>query len=130
MTLSPQIQAYYEANSLATQVLPASLTSIQECMALAGAKHITIAPPLLKLLATTSASNVTTEFPSLFDDAKLAAVKASTKSGWLKDEAGYRLAVTLSDAGKQEVKLTQAINIFCDMQVKLEALMAKILEEA
>lgn len=127
LKLSPQIQAFYKTHSLSTQVLPASLTSIQECMALAGAAHITISPPLLKLLAKTPATNVATEFPSLFDDEAIVSTKVA-KSLWLEDEAGYRLAVTLSDSGKQEVKLTQAINIFCEMQTKLEKLMEEVLQ--
>jgi transaldolase len=115
-----EAQRYYEANKVKTQVLPASLTSTTEIMELAGVHHITIAPALLQQLATTPASGLTTK--SLFDQA---ATKVYKGKPFIGDEAGYRLAFTRSGNGEGERKLSQAINIFCDMQTEFEALMAR-----
>ncbi|TVY69024.1 Transaldolase [Lachnellula suecica] len=114
-----QAQRYYEAHNITTQVLPASLTSTQEIMELAGVHHITIAPWLLQELAETPVEG--NQVASLFDGSPLEVRKLLNFGS---DEKGYRLAFTLSAAGEGERKLGQAINIFCGMQTKLEALMA------
>lgn len=117
-----EAQTYYKSHGLKTQVLPASLTSIDEIMALAGVDHITIAPALLQELATTPASALATK--SLFDG-EAEAVPIATRVFGI-DEAGYRIAFTRSANGEGERKLTQAINIFCDMQDKIEVMMEAI----
>jgi len=115
-------QRYYAKHGQKTMVLPASLTSVAECMKLAGADHITISPPLLRQLAVTDYDKAT--YPSLYD------VEAVTDSNDeleelndLEVEEKFRMAFTRRDGGKQEVKLVQAINIFCDFQVKLEKML-------
>lgn len=118
-TLCLEAQTYYKSYGFKTQVLPASLTSIDEIMALAGVDHITIAPGLLQELATTPASALATK--SLFDGKPEVSPMAKRVFG--RDEAGYRIAFTRSANGEGERKLTQAINIFCDMQDKIEAMM-------
>jgi len=117
-------QRYYAKHGQKTMVLPASLTSIEECMKLAGAGHITISPPLLSRLADTYYDKTT--YPSLYD---VEAVNGSSDIEEFDDlevEEKFRLAFTRRDDGRQEVKLVQAINIFCDFQMKLEKMMEVI----
>jgi hypothetical protein len=85
--------------------LPASLTSTEEVLSLAGADHITIAPILLEQLALPDCATAT----SLFDE-NLSDVDQPTKTSFLKDEAGYRLAFTRDLGGASEEKLTQVRN--------------------
>ncbi|OCK86097.1 transaldolase [Lepidopterella palustris CBS 459.81] len=121
LALCVQAQRYYERHGFKTQVLPASLTSIKECMALAGANHITIAPALLDELAQTAVDERTVEnYPSLFDNEASLAVPDELKLA--ADETAFRMAFTRRNNGKEEMKLIQAINIFCDMEVTLEKL--------
>ncbi|KUL84980.1 hypothetical protein ZTR_07860 [Talaromyces verruculosus] len=116
-SLCVAIQKYYKSVGAVTQVLPASLTSTDEVLALAGVDHITVAPPLLELLSLPDCPIT----PSFFDS-DTSGVLAFPKTPYLKDEAAYRIAFTRDLAGASEEKLTQAINIFCDMQDKLIAL--------
>ncbi|TVY20868.1 Transaldolase [Lachnellula arida] len=115
-----QAQRYYEAHKLTTQVLPASLTCIEEIMALSGVHHITIAPGLLKELSEKPAAGNQTA--SLFDDAPVG-WKTQELLRFAGDEKAFRIAFTLSGGGEGERKLGQAINIFCGMQDKMEELM-------
>lgn len=113
-----QAQRLYEENGFKTQVLPASLTSTDEIMALAGVHHITIAPCLLQDLVDAPASSLSVT--SLFDDP----LTMGQQFVSYKDrEAAYRIAFTRSGNGEGERKLGQAINIFCDMQDKMEVMM-------
>ncbi|OJJ48452.1 hypothetical protein ASPZODRAFT_62478 [Penicilliopsis zonata CBS 506.65] len=111
------IQHYYRRIKAKTQVLPASLTSTDEILQLAGVDHITIAPGLLEQLAGSASTN---SVPSLFDASP---VLHDFETSFINDESRYRLAVTRDLDGASEGKLTQAINIFCDMQDKLIELM-------
>ena len=124
--LCVEAQRYYEKHGQKTVVLPASLTSVKECMMLAGADHITISPPLLRELAVIEYDE--DKYPSLFDVAEAMNGKAKDSNDDEQDlevEEQFRMAFTRRDGGRQEVKLVQAINIFCDFQLKLE----KMLEE-
>ncbi|OJD29317.1 transaldolase [Diplodia corticola] len=125
-------QRYFLAHSYSTQVLPASLTSAAECMKLAGVQHITIAPALLRELAATQAgaTSPAAQAHSLFDDPSLAHAPVPPKLSYLNDEAGYRAAITQANKGKEEEKLTYAINTFCDMQLALEKAMKAVLSAA
>lgn len=116
-------------------MLPASLTSTDEVLALAGVDHITVAPPLLQLLSLPECG-----IPgSVFDNAASEIPSPLKQPLYIKDEAAYRIAFTRDLAGASEEKLSQvcntrnkyehqlilrgkAINIFCDMQDKLIAL--------
>ncbi|PVH89033.1 transaldolase [Cadophora sp. DSE1049] len=120
--LCVQAQRLYEANDIKTQVLPASLTSTAEIMELAGVHHITISPGLLQALASTPASANATV--SLFDEAAVK-VEVPVFVKYADDQAKYRIAFTRSNGGdgEGERKLVQAINTFCDMQDKMEAMM-------
>lgn len=120
-----QAQQYYQAHGIKTQVLPASLTSIDEIMELAGVHHITIAPALLQQLATTPAS--TLSIRSLFDDVQQGIKPDMVVFGdGPAARASWKIAFTREGAGEGERKLTQAINIFCDMQDKIEAMIDEI----
>jgi hypothetical protein len=100
MDLCVQAQRLYATNEVKTKVLPASLTSIDEIMALAGADHITISPGLLEKLVEVPASHKTTE--SRFD-AKIDMPPMLS----FTNEPEYRIAFTLSGKGEGERKLTQ-----------------------
>ncbi|KAL1867049.1 hypothetical protein Plec18167_008840 [Paecilomyces lecythidis] len=118
------IQRYYKAKGVSkTKVLPASLTSTEEIFALKGVDHITISPGLLEQLAKPGSVPST---PSLIDKTGSAVDPLADftyfKTSYLNDPATYRLEFTRDRKGASEEKLTQAINIFCDMQDKLELL--------
>ncbi|RAH39588.1 uncharacterized protein BO95DRAFT_469602, partial [Aspergillus brunneoviolaceus CBS 621.78] len=110
------IQTYYHAINSRTQVLPASLTSTDEILALAGVHHITIAPGLLQQLAALPASAATT-VPNLFETTP--PIHYDAPGSFRDDEAGYRLAFSREGRGKSEGKLAQAVSIFCEMQDRL-----------
>ena len=117
--LCGQAHQYYREHGQRTKVLPASLTSIDEVMMLAGADHITISPPLLTELANTPTASFTGAVGSVFKEAG-SSINAAKFT--LKDESEWRLSFTRSEAGTSESKIIQAINIFSDMQDRLEAL--------
>ncbi len=103
-----------------TQVLPASLTSIQEVMKLAGAHHITIAPALLAKLAETPANGWEGDIGSVFGSKADGAF--GDYASIIEDESAWRLAFTRRLDGKAEGKIIQAINIFSEKQEGLENL--------
>ncbi|KAL2833495.1 hypothetical protein BJY01DRAFT_225188 [Aspergillus pseudoustus] len=117
LPLCVSLQKYYEAIGARTQVLPASLTSTDEIYALAGVHHITIAPGLLQQL---SQPGFTSQIRSLFDTES---PKPDTQASYVNRESVYRLEFSRAERGASEEKLTQAINIFCEMQDNLIALM-------
>jgi transaldolase len=104
-----EAQMYYRANGINTQVLPASLTSIDEVMALAGVDHITISPPLLKELTTKPAAEWSGA--SLFDRKAEAAGVGKQWPKYVGDESGWRIAFTRSGKGEGERKLSQVSEI-------------------
>ncbi|KAH8655244.1 transaldolase [Xylariales sp. PMI_506] len=114
-------QKYYEKIGSKTQVLPASLTSIQEVMMLAGAHHITVSPPLLTKLAETPANPWEGDIGSAFRRGEQQTTFPDY-SGILEDEGAWRLAFSRSQSGKSEGKNIQAVNIFCEKQEGLEGL--------
>ncbi|KAL2866243.1 transaldolase family protein, partial [Aspergillus lucknowensis] len=119
LPLCVSVQKYYERIGAKTQVLPASLTSIEEIYALAGVHHITIAPSLLQQL---SQPGFTSQTASLFDSKS---PEPSPQASYLNRESVYRIDFSRAERGAGEEKLTQAINIFCEMQDNLIALMKK-----
>lgn len=88
-------------------------------MQLAGVNYITVSPPLLAELAASTSPDLKRQ--SSFD-VELRFDPASVP----RYEAGWRMALTRSKAGKNEGKLIQAINIFADMQDQLEGLARNI----
>ncbi|RAK80977.1 transaldolase [Aspergillus fijiensis CBS 313.89] len=109
----PGIQTYYHAINSRTQVLPASLTSTDEILALAGVHHMAIAPGLLQQLAALPAS---------------AAAMLHAPGSFRDDEAGYRLAFSREGRGESEGKLAQAVSILCEMQDRLVQMMGLVLK--
>lgn len=125
-----QAQLYFDKHGYTrTATLPASLTSIGECMSLAGVRHITISPPLLHALNTTPSAQ---GFKSLFEDgeytAEVAAELSDQKLNLIDDEERFRMLFTRRDGGKQEIKQVKAINVFADMQEKLESIVEPYLK--
>jgi hypothetical protein len=125
-----------------TQVIAASLTSVEQVMQLAGIHHITLSPRLLAGLAATPAAEWagTAEIGQVL---RAAAAASSTVGGGdavatqlgaegrnklevlVKDEGRWRMAFTRADGGASEIRLVQAINIFADMQDKLEGMVKR-----
>ncbi|KAK4237530.1 hypothetical protein C8A03DRAFT_15944 [Achaetomium macrosporum] len=120
-----------------TQVMAASLTSVDQVMQLAGLHHITISPVLLAELVATPAAGWagTASIGQVVKTAGAAAAAGGGPTGTaqlgaesqvaaldalVKDESLWRMAFTRADGGRSETKLVQAINIFADVQDKLE----------
>ena len=76
---------------------------------------------LLTELAATPASEL--KVASLFDSAVTLDESLRSLPSYKDEEAKFRLAFNLAGNGEGARKLTQAINIFCDMQIKLEGMM-------
>lgn len=121
------VQRYYRSIKTRTQVLPASLTSIDEVLVLAGVDHITVAPLLLAELAATPAEGYKSGIGSVIKAAeKLDAISKEVYEPILRDEGAWRLAFARSEKGNSEGKIIQAVNIFYEMQEGLEALVKKL----
>lgn len=121
------VQRYYRSIKTRTQVLPASLTSIDEVLVLAGVDHITVAPLLLAELAATPAEGYQGEIGSVVKAAgQVDAISKGVYEPILKDEGAWRLAFSRSEKGRSEGKIIQAVNIFYEMQEGLEALVKKL----
>ncbi|KAL8700526.1 MAG: hypothetical protein Q9201_005401 [Fulgogasparrea decipioides] len=96
------LQKYYTSRSLPTKVLAASLTSVEEVMALAGIDHITLPPPLLQQLANLAPSD---KQPSLFDQNLDDEQPRSFPSIETKDD--FDRALRMSNGGNNQRKLDQ-----------------------
>ncbi|KAG9600716.1 transaldolase, partial [Aureobasidium melanogenum] len=119
--LTRSCQSLYTRLNSKTLVMPASLTSVEECLKVSGAHHITISPPLLASLASTPAS--ASSSAHFFDEVvegedknDTALLEAVTK------EESYRIRYTRCKNGAAEKKLVDAINIFADCQDATEEL--------
>lgn len=119
-------QRYYRRVGAGTKVLPASLVSVEEVMRLSGVDHVTVSPPLLFELAKTPAAGASARswFAEQADDTKEKeeAEVEQYHEQVCEDESAYRMAFTRSKKGQDERKLVDAINIFADMQDKMEEL--------
>ncbi|KAK2600402.1 hypothetical protein N8I77_009938 [Diaporthe amygdali] len=116
-------QQYYRKIGAKTRVLPASLTSIDEVLMLAGVDHITVSPPLLAQLSDTPLDGYEGDIGSV---CKTAGNPADEDyAAILEDESAWRLAFTRSGRGTSEGKIIQAINIFYEMQLNLEGMITK-----
>ncbi|KAH6877125.1 hypothetical protein B0T10DRAFT_497074 [Thelonectria olida] len=114
---------YYKQDpSIDTQVLAASLTSVEDVMQLAGIPHITISPVLLHELADTDASSWKGVAGDMTSPRTDGASKRANLAELVKDESRWRLEFTRSGFGKNEGKIISAINYFADFQDKLEEL--------
>ena len=132
------------------KILPASLTTVSQCMALAGADHITISPPLLRELAQTPLKLDERGNPVGYSSAHASEVGIATwrkqtekltrkkqEPAERKEEAflddsrrreEWQMRFEREDGGRAAKKLIDAMNIFCDFQLRLEALMEKYLK--
>ncbi|KAB5578146.1 hypothetical protein GE09DRAFT_1088664 [Coniochaeta sp. 2T2.1] len=115
---SCQAHHYFETQHFKTKVMAASLTSVDEVMQLTGVHHITISPQLLAELAATPVPAGGWKGQSLFGSD----VKHPPPVTVPTEESEWRMAFTRSKAGKSEGKIVQAINIFADMQDRLEGM--------
>jgi transaldolase len=108
--------------------MPASLTSVEECLQVGGAHHITISPPLLAALAATPAPSPSA--PLFFDEVVDQAEALGDKAlmDLVKDEAKYRIAYTRLKNGAAEKKIVDAINIFADCQDGIEELVRRFVK--
>ncbi|KAJ5317716.1 hypothetical protein PENANT_c004G01485 [Penicillium antarcticum] len=118
LPLCAAIQKHYKAINASTKVLPASLTSVEEIYFLAGVNHLTIAPHLLSQLNQPYTGNVN----SLFDVAPTLPIPAKGVS-FVNDPGSYQITFARDLGGASQIKLTEAVNIFCDFQDKLEQIM-------
>lgn len=106
--------------------MPASLTSVTECLQVSGAHHITISPPLLAALAATPVPASSTSAPLFFDRVVQGeGVGDEALMQDVRDEAKYRIRYTRLKDGKAEKKLVDAINIFADCQDGSEELVKR-----
>ncbi|KAL2163322.1 hypothetical protein VTH06DRAFT_5379 [Thermothelomyces fergusii] len=112
-----------------TQVVAASLTSIDEAMQLAGVHHITIPPGLLSELACTPAASwpgASTKAVGATDAVSPPAPEVRRGlEAVVRDEALWRMAFTRAEGGKCEGKLAQALSIFASMQERLEEIVRR-----
>jgi transaldolase len=126
--LTRSCQNFYTRNNYKTLVMPASLTSVEECLKVSGAHHITISPPLLAALAATPAPAASsTDAPLFFDELTNGAEVEGDAAlmELVKDEAKYRIMYTRLKNGAAEKKIVDAINIFADCQDATEELIRR-----
>ena len=107
--------------------MPASLTSVAECLQVSGAHHITISPPLLAALAATPAPAISSTSAPLFFDQVVQGEEVGDEKlmADVREEAKYRIRYTRLRDGKAEKKLVDAINIFADCQDSTEGLVKR-----
>lgn len=91
---------------------------------LAGVDHITISPPLLAQLSNLRCEDYEGDIGSVLKAAESTADEDFTAI--LQNESAWRLAFTRSGRGTSEGKIIQAVNIFYEMQVSLEAMVKKL----
>lgn len=102
LPLCAAIQNYYKSINSRTQVLPASLTSVEEIFLLAGVDHLTISPGLLTELTQPFAGNV----KSLFDIEATLPIPARNVS-FINDPGNYQITFVRDQGGASPVKLTE-----------------------
>ncbi|KAK4197387.1 putative transaldolase [Triangularia verruculosa] len=108
-----------------TEVMAASFTNVEEVMQLAGIRNVTVSPGLLEQLAGTRAEGWTGATVGMVerfaggleDEGRARGLERLVMEG---DEAGWRMAFTRCEEGRAEGKLIQALNIFADVQERLE----------
>ena len=100
-------QRYYEEHFYTTEVLAASLTSVEDVMALVGARHMTIAPPLLRELSSTEASGYDSKTLNVFEVLKARHDQPPALISFADDEAAFRTAFKQNDNGNNQTKMTQ-----------------------
>ncbi|KAK0268068.1 hypothetical protein LTR54_017833 [Friedmanniomyces endolithicus] len=110
-------QRVFQQNGYRTQVISASLTSVDEAMMLAGVHHMTVSPLVLWELARTSSHSWEGEVGSLVKDIPEELCRVGQA---IREESSWRLAFTKDQEGENEARLNQAITFFRAKQDALE----------
>ena len=124
-TLASAAGRYFRRVGWETVVLPASLTRVHEVLACGGAEHVTVSPALLGEMAATTANGDGDGVDwgkGFVDEDEVERLAGMDWGSVVRDEAAYRLAVTMDADGASEKKLVDAVVIFCRMQRGLEEL--------
>ncbi|KAF9889556.1 hypothetical protein FE257_007266 [Aspergillus nanangensis] len=117
-------QRYYECHGISTRVKACSAISIEEILQLAGVAAHTIEPYYVESILTTEWPVDRLTSVSLFKAEALPRTSGNTApTSYINDEARYRVDFAGSQDGQGQLKLWQAISIFCDYQKKVEFLM-------
>ncbi|KAI8626883.1 transaldolase [Xylariaceae sp. FL1651] len=109
-------QRFRQKHGRHTQVIAASLISIDEVMMLAGADHITVAPSLLHELSKTAADSWEGAIGSVFktkhpEAQDIVGADIEDEKAWCRDQSG-----------KSDTRLNDAIRLFSEKQNDLEDL--------
>ncbi|KAK5636063.1 hypothetical protein RRF57_011775 [Xylaria bambusicola] len=120
-----EAQKYYQAYSYQTRVKAAGLNGVEEVLLLSGVEAITIPADVLKTLATTEADEEILKKKSLFNATEYQTLYLE-KVSFIDDEDKYRKAFGKRDNGKGQERTTQAIEIFCEYELKAEEFMKNL----
>ncbi|KAI0815549.1 hypothetical protein GGR55DRAFT_675166 [Xylaria sp. FL0064] len=125
LNVSLEAQKYYQTHSYPTRVKAAGLNSVEEVLLLSGVEAITIPAKVLKSLATTEADEETLKKKSLFNTTEYQTLYLE-KVSFIDDENKYREAFGKRNNGKGQERTTQAIEIFCEYELKAEEFMRNL----
>ncbi|KAF8249000.1 transaldolase [Wilcoxina mikolae CBS 423.85] len=118
-----EAQRWFEVKGMKTEVLAASFVSTEEVLKLRGLKHLTISPVLLQGLVEGFWDE------GVVGESLVEAAKGEIAGEVVVEEAEWRLEMNREGGGSGAQKLVDAVNIFCEMQEKLEMLCAEVLEK-
>ena len=104
LVLCHEIQQYYEKHQYSTKVKAAGLLSLDEAKALAGVTTVTVAPDLLRILATTPMDEKDVYGQSLFREDNRVEGNRLERKTYVEDEAGWRQAYGQAYGGKGQWK--------------------------
>ncbi|PLB54018.1 aldolase [Aspergillus steynii IBT 23096] len=121
LELCVKAQKWYEQNSLPTRVKACANIGLDEILQLAGVAAFTVVPDDLRLLASTRKTDEESVNVSLFAEQSQEGSKIEYPS-YIDEEEKYRCDFACVDEGMAQLKLAQAIQIFCDFQSKAEAI--------
>ncbi|KAL8749302.1 MAG: hypothetical protein Q9184_006861 [Pyrenodesmia sp. 2 TL-2023] len=118
-------QQYYKHFSYPTRVKAAALLSVDEAKQLVGVASITIAPDLLRTLASTHAEEGDVDKLSLFAKDKHPEGGKPERRTYVEDEVAWKKALAKAYDGKGLRNTEEAIDAFRDYQTKGEQLILK-----
>lgn len=113
LLLCHEIQQYYRKHEYSTKVKAAGLLSLDEAKALAGVATMTIAPDLLRILATTEIEEKDVYRLSLFREDNMIEEKKLERKTYVEDEQGWRQAYAEAYDGKGQWKTIEVGWQFC-----------------
>ena len=102
LALCREAQDYYKQYSHSTKVKAAGMLSVKEIQTLAGVASMTIAPDLLRSLASTEAAEEDINQLSLFTNNKSPNEDKLERPTYLEDEKAWKEAFTKAYEGKGE----------------------------